>query len=55
MFMKNCKELKEGIDVVQVYVTLVRAGLRALDENEEGIPLVPINLREQVREAINAS
>ena len=41
--------------MVQVYVTLVRAGLRALDENEEGIPLVPINLREQVREAINAS
>lgn len=35
--------------MVKIYADLVEAGLRALEENEEGIPLVPLSLRDKVR------
>lgn len=38
--------------MVKVYVDLVLNGLRALDPNEEGIPLVPVLYREKVRAEI---
>ena len=39
--------------MVNLYADLVEKGLRALDENEEGIILVPLFLREQVRVEVN--
>ncbi len=39
--------------MVNLYADLVEKGLRALDENTEGIVLVPVFLREQVRAEIN--
>ncbi len=37
--------------MIEVYKTLVLAGRRSLDEGEE-VPAVPLNIRDQVREAI---
>lgn len=39
--------------MVNLYADLVEKGLRALDENTEGIILVPLFLREQVRIEVN--
>ena len=38
--------------LIRTYVALVKAGKRALEENEQGIPLVPEHLREKVRQAL---
>lgn len=38
--------------LVEVYVTLVKAGRRALEENDEGIIVVPSTLIDKVRLAI---
>lgn len=45
---------KEGIEMVQMYLDLVKLGLRAVEKNTEGIPLVPtfIGLRDKVKKAL---
>lgn len=35
--------------MVDLYADLVMLGIRALDPNEDGIPLVPVIYREKVR------
>ncbi|MCM8710551.1 CD1375 family protein [Clostridium sp. SYSU_GA19001] len=35
--------------MIKIYADLVEQGLRALEENDGGIPIVPINLRDRVR------
>lgn len=38
--------------LISVYVKLVQVGKRSLEENDEGIPLVPYTIIEEVRAAI---
>ncbi|WP_185966691.1 CD1375 family protein [Clostridium sp. HBUAS56017] len=38
--------------MVQVYADLVELGLRALEKNDNGIILVPVLLKEKVKEEI---
>ena len=54
IFLINKFNKKEGIEMVQLYVDLVKLGLRAVEENAEGIPLVPtfLNLREKVKKVL---
>lgn len=56
IFLINKFNKKEGIEMVQLYVDLVKLGLRAVEENKEGIPLVPtfLNLRDKVKAALEA-
>lgn len=39
--------------VVKLYVDLVIKGLRAVEENAEGIPLVPLFIRDEVKREID--
>lgn len=39
--------------IVNLYSDLVEKNLRALEENQEGITLVPLFLREKVKEEVN--
>lgn len=56
IFLINKFNKKEGIEMVQMYLDLVKLGLRALEENKEGIPLVPtfLGLRDKVKAALEA-
>jgi hypothetical protein len=47
---------KEGIEMVKLYLDLVKLGLRAVEENTEGIILVPtfLGLRDKVKAALEA-
>lgn len=54
IFLINKFNKKEGIEMIQLYVNLVKLRLRAVEENAEGIPLVPtfLNLRDKVKKVL---